>query len=137
MRGPNSISAEQRHETLRKIAGQRWKDVDATAEFFEYYVTERGHHPRSIGGFTMTSGPAQINFGELRHLEGIAPRPILLITGENARSRYYSDTVFEQAPGPRELLVVPGARHIDFYDRVEVIPFDAIERFYRASPIKS
>jgi fermentation-respiration switch protein FrsA (DUF1100 family) len=144
------MSDDERRAMLDGLAAQRWKDVDAgepqlqptfpaeipegldpiTSEFFEYYVADRGHHPRSIGGFTITSSMSHINFGELRHLADIAPRPILLITGDQAHSRYFSETVFEQATGPKELVVVPGARHIDFYDRTELIPFDQLEKFF-------
>lgn len=62
--------------------------------------------------------------------DDIAPRPILLITGEHAHSRYFSDTVHEQTSGPTELVVVPGARHIDLYDRTDLIPFDRLESFF-------
>jgi fermentation-respiration switch protein FrsA (DUF1100 family) len=146
----DSASDDERRTTLEGLAAQRWKDVDAgepqlqptfpaeippgldpiTSEFFEYYVADRGHHPRSIGGFTVTSSTSHINFGELRHLADIAPRPILLVTGDQAHSRYFSETVHEQATGPKELLVVPGARHIDLYDRTELIPFDRLEKFF-------
>ena len=147
----NSGTAEDRQKTLADIAAQRWADVDAgqpalsptfpaeipaegldpiTAEFFEYYVADRGHHPRSIGGFTITSNAAHINFGELRHLDDIAPRPILLVTGDQAHSKWFSNAVHEKATGPKELVVVPGARHIDLYDRTDLIPFDALETFF-------
>jgi fermentation-respiration switch protein FrsA (DUF1100 family) len=146
-----SGTAEDRRKTLADIAVQRWADVDAgepalsppfpaeipadgldpvTSEFFEYYVADRGHHPRSIGAFTITSGAAHINFGELRHLADIAPRPILLITGDQAHSKWFSDDVHHRATGPKELVVVPGARHIDLYDRTDLIPFDTLDTFF-------
>ncbi|MBK3564940.1 alpha/beta hydrolase [Streptomyces sp. MBT62] len=146
----DTMSDEERQAGLNKLAEQRWTDVDAgepaltptfpteipdgldpvTSEFFEFYVTDRGRHPRSIGGFTITSGMSHINYGALRHLPDIAPRPILLITGEHAHSRYFSDTVHEQATGPKKLVVVPGARHIDLYDRTDLIPFAELEEFF-------
>jgi uncharacterized protein len=146
----DSATDDDRRKTLTDLAAQRWADVDAgqpqlqptfpaeipesldpiTGEFFEYYVADRGHHPRSIGGFTVTSGMSHINFGELRHLDDIAPRPILLVTGDQAHSRYFSDTVYEQATGPKELVVVPGARHIDLYDRTDLIPFGQLGAFF-------
>lgn len=147
----DSATDEDRRQTLARLAEQRWSDVDAgepaltptfpaqipaegldpiTSEFFEYYVAHRGHHPRSIGGFTVTSGMAHINFGPLGHVEDIAPRPILLVTGDQAHSRYFSDTVYQQATGPKELVVVPGARHIDLYDRTDLIPFDKLDTFF-------
>ena len=149
----HSGSDEARREALSDAAAQRWADVDAaeaklsptfpaeipdgldpiTGEFFEYYVTDRGHHPRSIGGFTLTSEPAHINFGALRHLADISPRPILLITGDQAHSKWFSDDVYAQAAESKELVVVPGARHIDLYDRTDLIPFDKLDEFFTAS----
>ncbi len=150
----NSQSDQGRRDAIQSVAAQRWADVDAgepaltpvfpeefkpenldpiTAEFHEYYVTNRGRHPRSIGGFTVTSSASHINFGPLAHLQDIAPRPILLITGEHAHSRYFSDTVYEQATGPKKLVVVPAARHIDLYDRTELIPFNEIQTFFTES----
>lgn len=146
----DTMSDEERQAGLNKLAEQRWTDIDAgepaltptfpteipagldpvTSEFFEFYVTDRGRHPRSIGGFTITSGLSHINYGALRHLPDIAPRPILLITGEQAHSRYFSDTVHEQATGPKKLVVVSGARHIDLYDRTDLIPFEELEEFF-------
>jgi fermentation-respiration switch protein FrsA (DUF1100 family) len=147
----NSNTDEDRRKALADVAAQRWADVDAgepalsptfpseiptegldpiTQEFFEYYVVDRGRHPRSVGGFTITSNASHINFGELRHLADIAPRPILLITGQHAHSRWFSDAVHEKATGPKEFVVVPGARHIDLYDRTDLIPFDALEKFF-------
>src|SRR5918998_6255209 len=153
----DSTGDDERRQTLEDLAARRWEDVDSgapqlsptfpaeipaegldpiTSEFFEYYVADRGHHPRSIGGFTVTSSMSHINFGELRHLPDIAPRPILLITGDRAHSRYFSDTVYDQATGPKELVVVPGARHIDLYDRTDLIPFDRLEEFFSENLVR-
>ncbi len=150
----DSQTDEGRRAALEGLAAQRWADVDAgepalspvfpaeydrasldpiTAEFFEYYVEDRGRRPRSIGGFTVTSNLAHINVGALAHLQDIAPRPVLLITGEHAHSRYFSDTVYGQAGEPKELFVVPGARHVDLYDRTDLIPFDKLESFFTGS----
>lgn len=147
----DSLTAEQRREARQGIAALRWADLDSgeqtlfgsfpetfepekvdpvTAEFHEFYVTDRGHHPRSIGGFTATSSLAHWLLGPIPHLADLDQRPILLITGENAHSRYFTDTVYELAVGPKELVVVPGARHIDLYDRVDLIPFDTLEAFF-------
>lgn len=150
----NKGTDEERRQVLQDVAEQRWKDVDAgqpalqptfpsvfnpegldptTAEFHEYYVADRGHHPRSIGAFTITSEAAHINFGELRWLTDISPRPILLITGDVAHSRYFSEDVYAQAAEPKELVVVPGARHIDLYDDTDLIPVEKIVAFYSAN----
>jgi len=143
-----------RRAELADLAAQRWADVDAerpalgptfpaeyeperldpvTSEFQEYYVLDRGHHPRSIGGFTLTSEAAHIGHGALAHLPDISPRPILLITGDVAHSRYFSDEVYAKAAEPKRLVVIPDARHIDLYDRTDVIPFDLLEDFFRTS----
>lgn len=147
-----TMTDEARRNILNELAAQRWKDVDAgkpelppsfpesmpaegpnpvTREFFEYYVENRGHHPRSIGAFTKTSSMAHINFGRLAHLRDISPRPILLITGDQAHSRYFSEDAYQDAQEPKELYVVSGARHIDLYDRTEIIPFDKLESFFK------
>ncbi|SMB77719.1 alpha/beta hydrolase [Deinococcus hopiensis] len=147
-------TAAQRQSALQNAAEQRWKDVDTgeaqlqpqfplempasgldpiTHEFFEYYVksNNRGWHPRSTGAFTLTSVPAHINFGQLKNLQDLAPRRVLLITGEMAHSKWFSDKVHTQLPDDSELVVVPGARHIDLYDDIGKIPFDRLEAFFK------
>lgn len=147
----NSMTDDGRRKLLRDLADRRWDDVDAgepaltptfpdeireegldpiTSEFLEYYVADRGHHPRSIGGFTVTSSMAHINAGPLSHLADIAPRRILLITGDQAHSRWFTDAVHDQTRDSSELVVVPGARHIDLYDRTDLIPFDKLAAFF-------
>ncbi|GAB95615.1 hypothetical protein BJY21_000845 [Kineosphaera limosa] len=143
---------ESRRATLADYSAQRWADVDAgepvlqptfpatkpegldpiTSEFFDYYVQDqgRGWHPRSIGAFTLSSFGSHINVGSLANIEDIAPRPILLITGDIAHSRYLSEDVHAKSGGRAELVVVPGARHVDLYDRTDLIPFDRLESFF-------
>lgn len=48
-------------------------------------------------------------------------------------SRYFSEDAYERAAEPKELYIVPGARHIDLYDRVDMIPFDKLETFFKES----
>ncbi|MCC6453622.1 MAG: alpha/beta hydrolase [Caldilineaceae bacterium] len=146
-------SNEARRSMLATGSEQRWKDVDAgepalqpqfpmempdegldpiIREFFEYYVksNNRGWHPRSIGAFTLTSFPAHVNFGQFKSLADIAPRKVMLVTGDVAHSKWFSDKVHEQIPEISELVVVPGARHIDLYDDVNLIPFDRLNAFF-------
>jgi fermentation-respiration switch protein FrsA (DUF1100 family) len=151
----DSQTDEGRRKTLETVAGQRWADVDAgepaltpvfpheyqpdgldpmTAEFHEYYVTDRGHHPRSIGGFTVTSTAAHIHAGPVHGLDDIAPRPVLLVTGDQAMTRWFTDTLHADANGVGELIVVPGARHIDLYDRTDLIPFDRLAELFTSQP---
>ena len=66
----------------------------------------------------------------LTYIKEISPRPVLLIHGEKAHSRYFSETAYAAAAEPKELLIVPGASHVDLYDRTDVIPFDRLEAFF-------
>lgn len=148
------LTPEQLHAAKAQLAEQRWRDGEAgapeylpsfpatpaeqvpagldavSAEFFTYYGMRRGHHPNARGNFTTTSALAMMNFRLLDFLPEIAPRPILLLVGDRAHSRAYSQTVYEHAAQPKELYVVPDAIHIDLYDRVDKIPFDKLEEFF-------
>lgn len=151
----DSMSKEEYDKMLDRLGEQRWEDFEKggpqyipsfpeevtdsvpagldpiSAEFWEYYAMERGHNPRARGGFTTTSNMAFINFPLMNYIETISPRPILFIIGENAHSRYFSEDAYHRAAEPKELYIVPGARHIDLYDRTDMIPFDKIESFFR------
>lgn len=151
----DSMSKEEYDKMLDRLGEQRWEDFEngepqyipsfpeevtdsvpagldpISSEFWEYYAMERGHNPRARGGFTTTSNMAFINFPLMNYIETISPRPILFIIGENAHSRYFSEDAYRRAAEPKELYIVPGARHIDLYDRTDMIPFDKIESFFR------
>jgi hypothetical protein len=71
-----------------------------------------------------------MNFPLMNYIGTISPRPILFIIGENAHSRYFSEDAYKMAAEPKELCIVPGARHIDLYDRTDMIPFDKLESFF-------
>jgi len=153
----DGMSDEQRNKTLDQLGDQRWKDFEKgspllppgfpnepadsipegldpiTSEFFEYYAMERGHHPRSHGPFTKTSDMAFMNFPLMNYIDTISPRPILFIIGENAHSRYFTEDAYEMAAEPKELYIVPGARHIDLYDRTDMIPFDKLTAFFSSN----
>ena len=58
-------------------------------------------------------------------------RPLLLVTGEKAHSRYYSETVYEKANQPKEIVIVNNADHVDLYDNKAKIPFDKFEAFFK------
>jgi uncharacterized protein len=103
------------------------------ASFFNYYKTQRGFHPRSINSttaWTATTPMSFFNFPMMANLELISPRPIMLIAGENAHSRYYSEDVYKMASEPKELVIVPKADHVDLYDKKDLIPFDKLEAFF-------
>lgn len=90
-------------------------------EGYEYYRTPRGQHPNSQNKYTFTSLDKLMNFTALDHVEMISPRPILLIIGNNADSRYFSDDAFAKAKEPKALFEVIGASHIDLYDKPEYV----------------
>lgn len=148
------MTDEQRNRILDELGEQRWKDFEngspeykpsfpaevsesipegldpITSEFFEYYAMKRGFHPRARANFTTTSVLAFMNFLLLNYIDSISPRPILFIMGEKAHSRYFTEDAYKKAAEPKELYIVPGARLIDLYDNVEMIPFDKLTSFF-------
>jgi len=150
----DGMTDEQRAAILDKLAAQRWNDFEKgspeyvpsfpaepsesipegldpiTSEFFEYYGMKRGHHPNARANFTTTSSLAFMNFSLMDHIRTISPRPILFIMGEKAHSRYFTEDAYKMAAQPKELVIVKGARHIDLYDRVDMIPFDTLTVFF-------
>ncbi|MFD1796755.1 alpha/beta hydrolase [Paracoccus aurantiacus] len=149
----DSMTAEQRAEALDQMSRQRWADAENGSpaylppfnaevaadapqfmkDYHDYYMTPRGYHERAVNSgnaWTQTNSLSFMNMPLLTYIDEIAPRPILLIHGENAHSRYMSETAYEAAAEPKELLIVPGANHTDLYDKVDVIPFDRIESFF-------
>ena len=104
------------------------------AAFFDYYRTPRGFHQRSINSttaWTATTPMSFFSFPMMANIEMIAPRPIMLIAGENAHSRYYSEDIHKMASGPKELVIVPNADHVDLYDKLDLIPFDKLASFFK------
>lgn len=104
------------------------------ADFHSYYKTKRGFHPRSINStsaWTATTPISFFSFPMHANIELLSPRPIMLIAGEKAHSRYYSEDLYKIASQPKELVIVQGATHCDLYDKTERIPFDKLEHFFK------
>jgi len=105
-------------------------------EFYDFYRTPRGEYTPAGSSPTLTTHPTLtsnlkfLNFYPFADIETISPRPMLFITGETAHSREFSEEAYRLAGQPKQLLVVPGAGHVDLYDRVELIPFDALTAFF-------
>ena len=116
-------------DTLPADAPQFVKDYHA------YYKTPRGYHPRSLnsnGGWNVTSSLSFLNMPLLSYASEIRSA-VMLIHGEKAHSRYFSEDVYKQLKGDnKELLIVAGANHTDLYDNLEKIPFDRIAHFFRS-----
>lgn len=109
-------------------------DADAVAKDFFGYYCERAYHPRSINSasaWSSTTPYGFFNFSLTENVEELAPRPLMLITGDKAHSRYHSENVYARAKGPKELVVVPGATHCDLYDDLTKIPFDKLNKFFK------
>lgn len=114
-----------------KLSGDETQFVK---DYYDYYKTKRGFHKRSInsnGNWNMTSALSFINMPILAR-SGEIQNAVLMIHGEKAHSRYFSEDAFKQLKGEnKELLIIPDANHVDLYDNLEKIPFDKIEAFYR------
>ncbi len=149
------LTDDQRNQTLEQLSQQRWTDFEngypampsrgfppepmdsvpeglppVAAEFFEYYAMERGWHPNVVDNFTVTSAMSFMNFPLLSYIDTISPRPILFIMGENAHSRYFTEEAYARAAEPKELVIVPGAGHVDLYDKEDLIPFEKMDSFF-------
>jgi hypothetical protein len=149
-------SLEQRKQAIARAAEQRWVEASggrteytsgtvhrltpqSTAierEFYDFYRTPRGEFtpkgssPALTTHPTLTSNVKFMNFYPFNDIETISPRPMLFITGDAAHSREFSEDAFRRAAEPKELHVVPGAGHVDLYDRVDLIPFDRLAAFF-------
>lgn len=150
----DSVTPEQRTKTLEGLSLQRWKDAENgkpadgprnlpetlkgdepqfVKEYFDYYRTSRGFHPNSVnsnGAWLITNPLSFMNMPILTYVKEISPRPMLLIAGENAHSRYFSEDIYKAAAEPKELMIIPNGVHVDLYDKLDMIPFDRLESFF-------
>ena len=106
-------------------------------EFFDYYRVPRGFHSRSVnsnGAWTTTMPLSFMNMPLLSYASEITI-PTLVVTGENAHSRYFAEDAFKAVGSQqKELVVVPGANHVDLYDNVAgKIPFGQFEQFFKTN----
>lgn len=102
-------------------------------DYYGYYKTQRGYHPRSLNsnsGWNVTSSLSFMNMPILQYSHEIRSA-VLLVHGEKAHSRYFSEGAYEKLTGDnKELLIIPGASHVDLYDRTDVIPFEKLRSFF-------
>ncbi|MDR1964744.1 MAG: alpha/beta hydrolase [Planctomycetaceae bacterium] len=151
----DSTTLEQRTQILEQLSEQRWKDAENgtpafaskglpdkiegnelqfVKDYFDYYKTKRGFHSRSInsnGSWTATNALSFMNMSILTYIKEISPRPILIIAGEKAHSRYFSEDIYKTTSKPKELMIIPDAVHVDLYDKIDIIPFDKLEAFFK------
>ncbi|KAI3012562.1 hypothetical protein CBS147346_303 [Aspergillus niger] len=152
-----SQTLDQRKAIIAAAAEERWVEAEGGAtqysggvpshltantsavdrEFYDFYFTRRGEFipPGTKWELetqrTTTSNPKFMNFYPFNDIDSISPRPLLFISGDQAHSREFSENAYAQAREPKELYWVPGAGHVDLYDRVELIPFDKLTQFFR------
>ena len=153
----DAMDAEARYALRQQLNAQRTRDARSGSiapsaaglpealtgdepqfvkDYFDYYKTRRGFHPRSInsnGAWNATSALSFLNMPLLAYA-GEIRSAVLLVHGEKAHSRYFSEDAFKKLSGNnKELMIVPRASHTDLYDRVDIIPFDRIEAFFKAN----
>lgn len=151
----DKMTLEERTKLLEQLGEQRWKDAETgtfhagttlnaeklkgdepqfVKEYHDYYRTPRGFHERSLnstGAWNATNALSFMNMPLLTYIKEISPRPILMIAGENAHSRYFSEDIYKMASEPKELMIIPNAVHVDLYDKVDIIPFDKLDTFFK------
>lgn len=149
----DGMTREERTKALEQLGQQRWQDAENgkpalgpiynelkggepqfMVDYADYYKSkDRGFHPRAINSnssWTITNPLSFMNMPLLTYIAEISPRPILLVHGEKAHSRYFSETAYAAAAEPKELMIIEGANHVDLYDRMDKIPFDKIAKFF-------
>ena len=152
-------SEEERHAQREALNAQRTADAKAgvyaraggvvdplpddapffVKDYYAYYKTPRGYHPRSLNsnqGWNVTGTMSFLNQPLLQYSNEIRSA-VLVIHGEKAHACYMSRDAFANMvkgnayTANKELLLIPGAVHTDLYDRMDVIPFDKMEAFFR------
>ena len=150
----DSMDADARYDLRRRLSAQRIEDARSGSyaraggvvdplpddapqfvkDYYAYYKTPRGYHKRSLNsneGWNVTSSVSFLNMPLLAYSDEIRSA-VLVIHGEKAHSRYFGEDAFRRLKGDnKELMIIPGASHVDLYDNLDVIPFDRIEAFYR------
>lgn len=155
----HSQNLAARKEVINTAAQQRWTEIDGgrtqytsgtpsrltedstviDREFYDFYRTSRGEftpkgttanlttHP------TLSSNTMFMNFYPFNDIDSISPRPMLFISGDQSHSREFTEDAYSRAAEPKELVWIPGAGHVDLYDRTELIPFAKLSSSERTS----
>jgi len=155
-----SLSLEQRKQIIADAAQKRYAEFEGgevevsggtvleltpnsnpiEREFYEFYrnpergkFTPKGASPERTTKPTVTSNVKFMNFYPFNDIETISPRPLLFITGDKAHSKEFSEDAYSRAAEPKELYYVKGAGHVDLYDRLDIIPFDKLDSFFKGN----
>lgn len=153
----HSVTAEQRKALIKSATEQRLAEFkggdiayipgtvnkldDSTPaiqrEFFDFYRTSRGGYTPQGEKEALTTKPMLssigkfMNFYPFNDIESISPRPMLFITGDQAHSKEFSEDAYKRAGQTKELYIVPGAGHVDLYDRTDLAPFAKLTSFFK------
>lgn len=150
----DAMDADARYALRKQLNEQRTKDARSKTiasagglpdkltgnepqfvkDYYGYYKTKRGYHPRSLNGGAGWNATSALSFMNMPLLSyaGEIRSAVLLIHGEKAHSRYFSEDAFKKLKGDnKELIIIPGANHVDLYDNLKFIPFDTIEAFFK------
>lgn len=90
-------------------------------EAYDYYCTPRAQQAGAPNRFLFRSMDKLAQFSGFENIHMVSPRPVLLIVGSDADSKYFSENAIEKAKEPKELFVIEGATHIDLYDRPQYV----------------
>lgn len=152
-----SQSLEERKKIIAEAAEQRWIEASGgetkytsgtvheltetthpiQREFYDFYRTSRGEFtpkgssPKLTTHPTLSSNTKFMNFYPFNDIETISPRPMMFVTGDKAHSKEFSEAAYKLAGEPKELVIIPNAGHVDLYDRVDLIPFDKLTKFFK------
>jgi len=135
--GPHEISFDENNEPITAnmpIPDELPEGMNPVVTAFFNYYAKRARHERAVNfvsPWTATTPIPFFNFEQTTNIKDISPRPIMLVAGENAHSRYYSEDAYKAAAEPKELVIVPGADHVDLYDNFNKIPFDKLNKFFK------
>ncbi|GMF21240.1 unnamed protein product [Phytophthora lilii] len=153
----NAQTVDQRKEVVAQVSQQRSTEAaggetlytggtvheltpdtpEIQREFYDYYRTSRGEYTPPGSSRNLTTHPTLssnvrfMNFYPFNDIDKISPRPLLFIAGDQAHSREFSEDAYAGAAEPKELFWVPGAGHVDLYDRVDLIPFAKLTEFFQ------
>ncbi|WP_390404618.1 alpha/beta hydrolase [Lacticaseibacillus jixiensis] len=149
--------SEARSTQLDQLAAQRWADVDAGSpglgpdrfpdgfperesaqgqDVYDYYRTPRGFHENSIlsnGQWSATVAYPYMTNTLMQHIDEISPRPILLVAGDKADSKPFSEQAYAKAQEPKELYIVPNAGHVTLYDRMSETTLEKLRHFFMSN----
>ena len=89
-------------------------------EAADYYLTPRGQHPNAPNKMLLTSLSYMVSFTGFDRVEALLTQPVLIVAGSEAGSLWHSADLYAKAPGPKRLVVIDGATHMDLYDGARV-----------------